>query len=141
MKKNPLEKVAKIKVIKYFQVFQVFQSSNALNTFLSSSSSLKPSKSTLFSQFSQSIPSQFPQAETQTRRCLLQLQVLVLHGPFFEILQLHRIKRRLLSGATFKSVIIGQQCRLDNFHPQSRGFNSTFIKVFHSLTCKWTRIE
>ena len=54
--------------------------------------------STSFSQFSQSIPLQFPQAETQTRPCFLQLQVLVLHGRFLEMLQLHRIKRRILSG-------------------------------------------
>ena len=41
----------------------------------------------------------------------------------------------------FQSVIIGQWCPLDNFHPQSSRFNSTLIKVFHSITCKWTRID
>ena len=103
-KNTPLEKVAKTKTIKYSYVFSVFQSSHTSNIFLSSSS-LKSSMSTSFSHFSQSIPLQFLQAETHTRPCFLQLQVLVLHGRFLEILQLYQIKQRILSGAAFKSVI------------------------------------
>ena len=59
------------------------------------------------SQFSHSTPLQLPHAETHYRPCRLQLQTLVLQGLFLVTLQLHRMKRRMLSGAALKSVIIG----------------------------------